>query len=273
MKNIILIIKGFLFGTANIIPGVSGGTMAIILGVYEKLLNVLGRFNKNIKENLRFLIPFGFGIFIAIFIMSNLISYALTNHHLVTSLFFVGLIIGGLPPLLKKVKNNKEKNNYIYFVVSFLIVIAMTISKNSLSNNYVDLSSTSFIVLFLVGAIVSTAMIIPGISGSFVLVLLGFYEPILSSIKDILLFNNFIFNFIILLFFGLGVLVGIVYMSRLIEYLIKKHEKQTYFSVIGFVLASIISIVSSVSFETSLILYSLISFVLGIIISLKLGEW
>lgn len=272
MEKIILFFKGFLFGTANIIPGVSGGTMAITLGVYEKFLNVFGYFFKDVKENLKFIVPFASGIIVAIFVMSNVISYALLNYKMVTSMLFIGLIIGGLPPLFKRINKNKNKVNFLYFIAGFSVIAFLSLFSGDIGNNIVDLSSTSFIILFIVGIIVSSAMVIPGISGSFLLILLGFYEPILNVVKDLLTFSDFIFNASILFFFGLGILVGIVYISRLIKYLINQHEIKTYYTVIGFVIASIISIIINIDFASSEILYSIISLIIGLSISLKLGE-
>ena len=270
MNNIIIFIKGFLFGTANVIPGVSGGTMAIILGVYEKLLDLFGYFFKNLKENIKFLIPFGLGIVFAIFIMSNVISYALSNYETITTFFFVGLILGGLPPLYKKVKNDLKTENIIYFFASFLLVVAFSFLKSG-SNN-IDLGNTSFIIIFIVGLLSSVAMIIPGISGSFLLVLLGFYEPIINVIKDILDFNDFVFNFFILMFFGLGIVFGIVFVSRLIKYLLSKYENKTYYVILGFVLASIITLLYNIEYSGSNLSLTFIALIIGQLISLKLGE-
>jgi putative membrane protein len=269
MKNLIIFIKGFLFGAANVIPGVSGGTMAIILGVYERILNIFGYFFKDLKENIKFIIPFLLGIFLSVFVMSNVISYALANYPMITFIFFIGLIVGGIPTLYKKVNKEKNISNYMYVLIGFLFVILISLFNNT---NTVDLSSVSFIVLFLVGVISASAMIIPGISGSFVLVLLGFYEPIINVIKDILDFQDLFFNLFILIFFGLGILFGIVFISRIIKYLIEKYEIKTYFTIIGFVLASIISIILNIEYSNQYLLFSIFAFSLGFIVSLKLGE-
>jgi putative membrane protein len=269
MKNLIIFIKGFLFGTANVIPGVSGGTMAIILGVYEKILNVFGYFFKDLKENIKFIIPFLIGIFVSVFVMSNVISYALSNYQMITLIFFIGLILGGIPTLYKKVAKENKINNYIYVLIGFLFVILISLFNNTSS---VDLSSVSFIILFLVGIISASAMVIPGISGSFVLIILGFYEPIINVIKDILDFQDFMFNFFILFFFGLGILFGIIFISRIIKYLIEKYEIKTYFTIMGFVLASIVSILFNIEYSNQYLIFSIITFIFGFIISLKLGE-
>jgi putative membrane protein len=272
MKNIIIFIKGFIFGTANIIPGVSGGTMAITLGIYEKLLDILGHFLDDVKENIKFIVPFILGIAVAVLVMSNVISYALSNYNFATILFFIGLILGGLPLILKKVDKNDIKNNYYYFIIGFMVVILMTIVKSS-NVSSIDLEATTFITLFFVGVIASSAMIIPGISGSFVLILLGYYEPIINVIKDLFNFSNIIFNVSILFFFGIGVLAGIVFISRLIKKLLKDHPKKTYFTIIGFVMGSIFSIIYNMSaFNYPDVIFGIPLFILGVFIASRLGE-
>lgn len=274
MENIIIFIKGFIFGTANVIPGVSGGTIAITLNIYEKVLNIFGYFTKNIKENLKFLIPFGLGILGAVILMSNVISYSLSNYAFATTMLFVGLILGGLPPIINKLKENYKPKNIVFLVISFTIVILITLLGNKGHKIVLDIETTTFITLLIVGAIASTAMVIPGISGSFVLMMLGYYEPILNVVKNVFDFHNVIFNFTILGFFGIGVLLGIIYSSRLIDYCLKKYNNKTYFSIMGFVLASMISIFTNIGQRVVMtdFIIGIPLLILGVIISRKLGE-
>jgi putative membrane protein len=272
MKNIIIFIKGFIFGTANIIPGVSGGTMAITLGIYEKLLNMFGHFFVDLKENISFAIPFILGLASAIIVMSNVISYALNNYQLATVLLFVGLIIGGMPPLLQKIKRSRFKSNYLYLVISFLIVIVFTLFGNVNNTVNLDLNIITLLSLLIVGIVASSAMVIPGISGSFVLMLIGYYKPIIDIIKDIFNSDNIFYNTSILLFLGIGIIIGIVLISRLIKHLLFKYETKTYYAIIGFVLASIISIFINVSsYQLFDFILGIPLFIVGIYISSKLG--
>ena len=105
-KNILLVIKGFVMGIANIIPGVSGGTLAIILGIYEQFISSISHFFKNIKENIKFLLLLAIGIVLAIVSMSNVIDYSYKHYPIPTTLFFVGLVVGGIPLLYSKVKGS-----------------------------------------------------------------------------------------------------------------------------------------------------------------------
>ena len=222
MNNLILIIKGFILGIANIIPGVSGGTIAITLGIYEKLISVISNFRKSIKENIKFIIFIVLGIVISLLVFSNIIGYCLDKFPFVTILFFIGFIVGGLPILFKKVKGRVNVLNIIVFLITFGIVIILKFI--SPENNIVNLDNLTFIKiigLFFAGFISSASMLLPGISGSFVLMLIGYYEPIINSIRSLTRFNDIFHNIIILGIGGVGILFGIVCAAKLIKWLCK----------------------------------------------------
>lgn len=285
MKNIILIIKGFFMGIANVIPGVSGGTIAIILGVYEKFINSISNLFKNIKENARFLIPIFIGMGIAIITTSKVISYSYDEFPLPTLLFFVGLVFGGIPMLIKNVQGKKESkkiSNYIIALITFSLVLFLASYKFIFSINsevsFASMGALSYILLFIVGIIAAATMIIPGISGSLVLMILGYYYPVINTINA-LFKEDFLHNATILLVFGLGIVIGIVCISKLLELLFKKYKTKTYFGVLGFVFASIIAIPLSacielvnipVTLEQSIV--GIVMIIIGTLISYKLGD-
>lgn len=286
MKDkIVLVIKGFIMGIANIIPGVSGGTLAIILGIYEKFIGAINHFFSNFKENFKFLLCVFIGIGLSLITMSNVIDYSYKNFPLPTTLFFVGLVIGGLPLLYKKVKGKKEKkevSSWVIFGITFAIVIFMAISDKIFGNvaqvDFSNMNLISYILLFIVGAIAAATMIIPGVSGSLVLMLLGYYYPVINTIKELSTFNNLGNNLIILIVLGLGVLVGIVLIAKLIEFLFKKYETKTYYGVLGFIFASIIAIPIA-TFSEIEITFNIIHIIIGIVVAFiggviayKLGE-
>ena len=285
--NIILVVKGFIMGIANIIPGVSGGTLALTLGIYEKFIGAISHFFKNLKENLRFLIPIFIGMGLSILTMSNVVSTCFEKFPIPTTLFFIGLVIGGVPLLTSKVKDSDEKkhiSSYLIMLCTFLLVIVLAFSEeifgSGLGNaNLNSISVSGFIMLLIVGMIAAGTMIIPGVSGSLVLMLLGYYLPIVNKIKELTHFKNIFDNILILLPFGIGILIGIVLIAKLIEWLLKKYEVKTYFGVIGFILASIIAIPVSVYHEIEIINFTIpsvivgiILLVLGLIVGYKLGE-
>ena len=285
MDTIMLMIKGFFMGVANVIPGVSGGTIAIILGIYEQFISAISNLMTNLKKNLKFLIPIVIGMGISIVTMSKVVGYSYDNFPLPTLLFFVGLVFGGIPMLLKNVKGKKESKelgSYIIALITFFVVIFMACYKFLFGvGGEVDLANVNifgYIILFMVGIVAAATMVIPGISGSLVLMIIGYYYPIINTING-LFKDDFVHNALVLVVFGVGVIIGILLISKLLEMLFKKYSTKTYFGVLGFVFASIIAIPLSACIELGNISVSLdqaiigiILIVLGSIVSFKLGE-
>lgn len=286
MESIILVVKGFFMGIANIIPGVSGGTIAIILGIYEKFISAISHLFSNLKENLKFLVPVAIGMVLAILILSGVIEYSYDNFPLPTMMFFVGLVLGGIPMLLKNVvkkKECKEVSSYIILLLTFSLVIFMACSDlifgTTTEVSFANMDLLGYIVLFIVGVIAAATMVVPGISGSLMLMLLGYYYPVIATINDLVKFNNILSNILILGTFGVGILVGIVLIAKLLEMLFKKYNTKTYFGVLGFIFASAIAIpistclqVSNLSFDISHIVVSILLLLAGATVSYKLGE-
>lgn len=274
-NNVLLVIKGFFVGIANIIPGVSGGTLAITLGIYEELIEAISHFFGKIKSNIKFLIPIGIGAFTAIVISSRIIEISLEKYTLPTILFFTGLILGGMPMLFGKIKKNIKPSYALIFLATFALVIGVMFLKTGNDVVLVDLNAWGYFKLFLVGMIAAATMIIPGISGSFMLMVMGYYEPIINVINEFTSFNNLWNNFWILMPFGIGVLLGIIVIAKIIEFLFQKFEVPTYFGIIGFVLASLIGIFTSAGnlvFTPTFIIVGIILMVLGFVIAYKLGD-
>ena len=287
MKNILLVIKGFIMGIANIIPGVSGGTLALTLGIYEDFIGAISHFFRNIKKHVNFLLLIFVGILLSVITMSNVISTCFDQYPIPTTWFFMGLVIGGIPMLLKRVKNTKEKkqvSSYVIALITFSIVMIMAFSEqifcSGLGNvSFSNMAVFDYVILFFVGLIAAATMVIPGVSGSLVLMLLGYYLPIIGVLKELTKFENLGPNLLVAFVFGVGVLVGIVAISKVIEYLLEKFEAKTFFGVIGFILASIIAIPVSVYHEVGTIVFSVpqgilgvLFLAIGIIVGYKLGE-
>ena len=278
MKDkILLVLKGFLLGIANVIPGVSGGTLALTLGIYQDLIGAISHFFKNLKKNLKFLIPLGIGMVIAILLGSKVITFCLDKFALPTTLFFIGLIVGGIPLLTKKIKGRRLKPlNLAVFLLTFGIVMIMTFLNAG--NNAVDLSNMSviqFILLMIVGMVAAATMVIPGVSGSFVLMLLGYYKPIMATLGNLTDFSLLGHNVLVLAPFGIGLLIGIVGIAKLIEFLLKKYEIPTYYGIVGFVTASVIGLgigLVGVPTTTLQVLAGLVLLVIAFIIGYKLGD-
>ncbi len=280
MKHIVLGIKGFFIGLANIIPGVSGGTLAITLGIYEQLISCISHIFKNLKENIKFLLPIGIGAVLSIVTLSHAISFSLENYVLPTILFFIGAILGGLPMLINKVSGHNLKiSNIIIFLITFSLIILLLFFNGENVVSFENMNIGSYLMLFVVGIVASATMVIPGVSGSAVLMTIGYYKPILDVVKDLTSFSNLTSNLLILIPFGIGVVVGILLIAKLLEFLFKNFEVKTYYGVLGFIFASIIAIIyqnliinSSFAFSIPSLIIGIVLFVLGFGIAYKLGD-
>ena len=277
MKDkLFLTLKGFIFGLANIIPGVSGGTIALTMGIYEDLIKAISNILKEFKNSMSILIPFGIGTALAILSMSKVINFTLDKYPTATILFFVGLILGGIPLIFKKLKVKKQKSiNIILSIITFSIVIILAvIGSNTSSVNLSNLNILSYILLFLVGVVAAASMVIPGISGSFMLMLLGFYKPIIKVVADLTNFDNLLHNLLVLIPFGLGVVFGIIFIAKLLEYLFSKYKTLTYYAIFGFLIASVVTLIMKIDFTHSIpeLLVGIILLVIGLIIGYKLGD-
>ena len=263
-KNIGLFLKGIVLGISFIIPGVSGGTLAVLLGIYEDIIEAASNFYKSFakfKKYFMFLLPIMLGIVFAVGVCAKIIKLGLQEAPIATVLIFLGLIIGGLPKLFKEVGEKPKGKEYLLMLIGIVIVLGMFFldsgSQASLTGNGV----LSKITLFFVGMLASATMVVPGVSGSFTLMLIGYYEPILEVINNITSFNNVLDNVLILIPFLVGAVVGIIIIAKLIEYALKKYPRTTYFVILGFVLASIISVIYQVfQFE-----FNMLHFIIGII--------
>lgn len=280
MKNIILVVKGFFMGIANLIPGISGGTLAIVLGIYDKLIDSISNLFSKFKDNVKFLLPIFIGLGLSIITMSKVISFALDNWLFPTVLFFIGAIMGGIPMLHGKIKNTKMGfTSYMVFTISFTLIVLLTFAASDSQVSFESLSLIGYIKLFLVGVVAAATMIVPGVSGAAVLMTLGYYEPIINVVKSLTDFSILSHNLAICIPFGIGVLLGIFGIAKLIGFLFKKYEKQTYYGVLGFVTSSILAIIIQNFTSDMIISFSLLEIVIGVVtavvgfaLAYKLGD-
>lgn len=266
-EKLILFIKGIVLGVAFVIPGVSGGTLAVLLGIYEELIEAASNFYKNMvnfKKYFMYLLPIGLGIIFSVAVFAKLIKFGLDKAPIITILIFLGMIIGGIPALVRNVKGTKTNlKDMTLMLVGLIIVISMLIFHKSNTNVVLtNMSITGYITLFLVGAIAAVTMVVPGISGSFTLMLIGYYEPILNLVNDITSFKNLGPNLILIFTFMLGVFIGIIFISKIIEWCLKHYKRETYYAIIGFVLSSIISVI----YEVSKFPFNLTHLIIGIVL-------
>lgn len=280
IKNVL---KGMVVGVANIIPGVSGGTMMVSMGIYDKLIHCLTHLFKEFKESMKFLIPIFVGAGIALVGLSFIIQPAFEHFPLQTSCLFIGLIVGGLPAAWKKVKGKGIKVSYIVpFLIFFVLVVGLALIGEK-EGNAADLTFGlwSCIKLFVVGIIASATMVIPGVSGSMMLLLLGYYNPIVSAIKNfVTALASFDMQGIlqgcgVLVPAGVGIVVGIFAIAKLIEVVFEKFPMQAYWAIIGLIVASPFAVLLMAQLGTITavsVIVSVVTFAIGFVIAMKLGD-
>ena len=232
-------IKGIFIGSGAILPGISSGVICIVFGLYEKLLDSLLNFFKDIKNNFKFLFPIILGIGIGVLIFSNFLNYFLTTYPLQTKSIFIGLILGSIPSLLKEANTDTylKKIDFLFLLLSFLIGIFLVVLEKYIPNNFSN--SFNFLYLFISGFLMSIGVVIPGISNTIILMLLGVYNIYLSSLSNIYL--------PILIPMGLGLLLGCLVFMKLTNFLLKNFHTKTFFSIIGFSLGSIFVLIPNIS--------------------------
>ena len=271
MKNLInQLLRGIVIGVANIIPGVSGGTMMVSMGIYDTLIHCITHLFKEFKKSIKTLLPYAVGMLVGIVALASVIDWGLENYPLPTNTLFIGLILGGLGPLLKKV--DRKKINFaavIAFIALFALIIWLGIQrKDSIQNaESIDMNVLQMLIMVFIGMIASATMIIPGVSGSLVLMLLGYYKPVvnaLSTLKDGLFSMDFSIMgqpVMMLLPFLLGIVLGIFGVAKAIEWLTAHYPTPTYCGVLGLVVASPISLLIQTDMSGVSVLTVIISIV------------
>lgn len=277
------ILRGMIIGIANIIPGVSGGTMSVSMGIYDKLIHAVTHLKSDFKNSFKFLLPILIGVGIGIVFLSFLIEYLFLKIPIQTNLLFIGLISGGLPAILKNVDNKGFKVSYlISFVLFFLVVVLLALMGDKNGNDVVlSISVKNGFNIFIVGIIASATMVIPGVSGSMILMLMGYYEPIIEMINRFIRavisldIKNAVECLIVLLPFGIGVILGIVIIAKLIDFIFNKFTYLAYWAIIGLIFASPIAIIFTNDFSGinfSVLATSIIAFIVGFFVAYKLGD-
>lgn len=238
----IIFMKGVLIGLGKILPGVSGSLIAITLGIYEKVIKIISELR--IKDNINFLFKLCLGIVIGIMFGSKVIYYFLNNHYFFTMSIIIGLISSTIPNILKKIKP-KSRKDYLYIVIPFLLVLLFSVFQND-----IRLSHNCFnVVVF--GFIDAFTMIVPGISGTAIFMMLGVYEFVLTILSSINIY---------LIFFGVGLLIGVFITIKIVNYLIKKFSHIFYLLIIGFSLLSLIEL-AKITYSSN---YTIIEFVISL---------
>lgn len=263
------LLKGLIVGVANIIPGVSGGTMAVVIGIYDKLIGAVSDLRKDFKNSVIYLFPIGVGALLGIVLFSHLIEFLLRDFTMPTNIFFLGLILGSIPMIFKRATQKRfEKVSILPFLVCFAVMMLMTFFQNVSDEGsalITTLTAGTAIRLVLSATVAAACMIMPGISGSMVMVLLGVYTSVLTAISSM--------NIPVLIPVAIGVLAGILLGAKVIHLCLRRYEQQTYFAILGLIAGSILPICLNAGytpgFQTVL---SVITLVAGTAIAFWMGK-
>lgn len=263
------IYRGIFIGVSDLIPGVSGGTIAVIFGFYEQLIaSISGFFSREWKKYLGFLIPLAFGVGFSMFLLSKVIGWLLAKHPQPTYFFFLGLIVGVLPFLWKEAEGGRsfKLTHYILLLLAAITIAYTVFLKPGADNSIIELTSSSTVFLFFfAGWLGSMAMILPGISGSFVLLLLGVYPTAIDALST--------FNIPVISIIGAGVVVGFITSTKFIHFLLTQFSSFMYAIIIGMVVGSLAVVYpSSLHGSVGTISLSIVTMILGFIAAHYLGK-
>lgn len=228
----VLFLKGILIGIGKMLPGVSGGMIAMMLNVYEEGLYTIAHLKEMGKQNLIFLFFLGSGILIAMVGSSNFILSLLNHYYLPTMLLFIGLMIGGIPSIYREIK--KTKQSLFLMLASFFLLCFFSLSTFHTSQNV----ESNFLSLILIGILDAATMVIPGISGTALLMLLGYYHMVIGAVSKLTNLSSFFLQLPILFPFGIGLLIGIFLFVKLVDYLFSSHKNGVFSVILGFASAS-----------------------------------
>ena len=305
MKFLEHIIIGIIIGISNIVPGVSAGTMFVILGIFKKLIDQVGLCLDEVKTMVKnitkfkeknggiravgimfknifmsqktFLIPIAIGMIFAIYFVAKLFSILNPEQILYRNYIFLGLVLGGIPALFKELKKGTDITNikkrkisiYIFMIIGFAMMFVLYLLKvNGIGLSkigYEELSITMALPLFLVGAVAAASMVIPGISGSMVVLILGYYELMTVSISKL--------NMIFIIPFAIGILVGIMAILKLIKYLLDKHYTRTYSCIVGFVIGSLLMVFPGLPVGVMGYVITIVCIAIGIMLSYMVEKY
>ena len=233
-------IQGILIGIAKIIPGFSGAVLMMSFNLYDKAIDAITNFFDDVKHNFFFLFRIGIGVLIGVVLFSRVIVFFINHYFLYTYMFFIGLILGGVPVIGKKI--SYTKNNIIFIFISFLIVFLLSIFH--INYQYIPQHNVSDVIIFYIAGILEAlGTVVPGISSTALLMLMGVYQYYITIISHFFISDYFFDNIFFLLPFSLGVIMGVIVISLLIHYLFCHYKGETFSVILGFSMSSIFLII------------------------------
>jgi len=259
-------LKGGAIGLAMIIPGVSGGTLAVLLGVYSKIIDSISGLFKNFKASVLFLLPIAIGAVLAFAALYYPLKYALQYAPFPTMLLFAGFMLGSCPDMIFNAKKDGFKKVDIAAIAIPLAVVVGICFIPNLGN--VDLSTSmpwhGYLLLILMGVLASCALVVPGISGSMLMLIFGYYAPLLATISA--LKDDFGHSLLVLAMFAIGVIVGFFTVAKLMQFLLKKFRRVTMWAIVGFVLGSIPAVIITFFYQYGVDYLNALQISLGVVL-------
>jgi len=281
------LLNGLAFGITEIVPGVSGSTIAVLLGFYDEAIYTINHFNKNYRRSFLFAVPILIGAAVGVLALASVMDYLLTNHTFPTMLFFIGIIVGIIPRIFAKVKTQKRRislKTLLLIALPFGLLILLSLLRTSDSPQPAEMLSNIgpayMVFIFVAGIVAACALVVPGISGSMILLLLGMYHLIMYSVSSLLSsFSEpglFLSICKVLVPLGLGIVIGGLVMARLIEWLLKKHYHAAFAIILGLLLASVFVLFSDSAMYKNIsviaVVCGVITLILGFLASFALGK-
>lgn len=277
--------NGLAFGLVEAAPGMSGGTIAIMLGFYNELIETVNHFTKDFKKHTKFGLPIVAGIATGMLISFTIIKYLLDAFRFPTMAFFIGLIVGIIPLIFRKVKRANHwftLKEMTLILLPFLVLVILSFLKPiTIANSADNISIPFMLYIAITGIIAASALVIPGTSGMFMLLLLGVYELVVDSFNSLihLLTNTSLILPIakVLVPLAVGIIIGVLTMARLIEKLLKNHYKTTYCIILGLLAGSVFAIFKEQLFAQSdlsawSVIIGIFTLCAGSMLSFRLGK-
>lgn len=263
MNFLTLLLKGFIIGIAKIIPGVSGALIAISFGIYEKAIKAISNFFENPINNFLFLFPIGLGVLLSISLTSGLVLYFITNYYFPTILLFIGLIMGGIPSLIDNINIKKVKFIHILILTLSFSTVFLIFLVNG-QHFFVETSNEliNFLLFFIIGFIDALTMIIPGISGTAVMMILGCYNLLLNFLSSLTSVAAIFTNIFKVIPYLLGIVLCVIILSKVMTHLFDKKKEYMYCGILGFTLSSVLSLF----FETFKNNYSILETIVALVL-------
>ena len=263
----LLFIKSFIVGIGKIIPGVSGALLAIQFNIYEPLINAITNFFSNWKQNSKFLTIFTLGLLVSIILCSKIVLYFITNYQFITMSFFIGLIIGGIYNFSREITYNYQS----IIIIVLIVLLLLFITLNNFNNNYILQNNFNDNLIFFLGGIIEIfASIMPGISGTAILMIIGIYYHILTLITNIMDYQFLFTNINLYLSYGLGMFISFIVNSYLINYFLKKHRNKCYIVILGLSISSILYLIIytlKIKFTPTEFIIGIMLLVIGLLLS------